>query len=45
MEVRSNEAELKALMVAGLDGNETAYRALLKKLSDQLRAFFRGQLS
>jgi hypothetical protein len=32
-------------MVAGLDGNETAYRALLKKLSDQLRAFFRGQLS
>ena len=45
MEVRSNEAELKALMVAGQDGNETAYRDLLKKLSDRLRAFFRGQLS
>ena len=45
MEVRLNEPELKALMVAALDGNETAYRALLEKLSTQLRAFFRGQLS
>lgn len=45
MEVRANEPELKALMVAGLDGNETAYRALLKKLSDQLRAYFRGQIA
>ena len=45
MEVRSNESELKALVVAALDGNETAYRALLEKLSNQLRAFFRGQLS
>ena len=44
MEVRSNEPELKALMVAGLDGNETAYRALLMKLSDQLRPYFRRQL-
>lgn len=44
MEVRSNEAELKALMVAGLDGTETAYRSLLEKLSSQLRTFFRGQL-
>lgn len=45
MEVRSNEPELKALMVAALDANETAYRTLLGKLSSQLRTFFRGQLS
>lgn len=44
MEVRSDEPGLKALMVAGLEGNETAYWALLNKLSDQLRAYFRGQL-
>ena len=45
MEVRSNEPELKALMVAALDGDETAYRALLGTFSAQLRAFFRGKLS
>ena len=44
MEVHPNEPGLKALMVEALDGNETAYRALLGKLSSQLRAFFRGQL-
>lgn len=44
MEVRPNEAGLKTLMVAALDGNETAYRALLDKLSNLLRTFFRGQL-
>ncbi len=44
MSVRSSELELQALMVAGLDGDANAYRALLVKLSAQLRAYFKGQL-
>lgn len=44
MDFRPNDAGLKTLMVAALDGNETAYRALLEKLSNLLRTFFRGQL-
>lgn len=44
MSVPSSEPELQALMVAGLDGDATAYRDLLVKLSGQLRAYFKGQL-
>jgi RNA polymerase sigma-70 factor (ECF subfamily) len=45
MDVRSSEPELRALMIAGLDGAATAHRALLEKLSGQLRAYFKGQLN
>jgi RNA polymerase sigma-70 factor (ECF subfamily) len=38
------EAELKALMLAGLDGDSAAYRALLHRLSGRLRAYYRGRL-
>ena len=38
------EAELKSLMLAGLDGDAAAHRALLTKLSSYLRAYFRRQL-
>lgn len=34
------EAELKALMVAGLAGDKAAYRALLTALSDALRRYY-----
>src|SRR5712692_917083 len=45
MDVRSSEPELRALMIAGLDGDAPAYRALLERLSGQLRAYFKGQLN
>ena len=45
MDVRSSEPELRALMIAGLDGEAAAYRVLLEKLSVQLRAYFKGQLN
>jgi len=38
------EAELKNLMLAGLDGDAAAHRSLLKYLSDYLRAYYRRQL-
>ncbi len=38
------EAELKGLMVAGLDGDATAHRTLLDKLSRRLRAFYKTRL-
>lgn len=41
----ANEAELKELMVKGLGGDETAYRALLKQLTLYLRGYFRAKLS
>src|SRR5579863_7558692 len=44
MSVRSSELELQALMVSGLDGDANAYRALLVKRREQLRAYFKGQL-
>src|SRR5262252_5184172 len=37
MSVSSNEAELRALMLAGLSGDAAAHRALLERLSSQLR--------
>lgn len=39
------EAELKALMLAGLGGDAAAYRALLARLSRHLRAYFNGRLA
>src|SRR6266851_4194079 len=44
MDVRSTEPELRALMMAGLDGDAAAHKALLERLSNQLRAYFKAQL-
>src|SRR5260370_16983428 len=38
------EAELKNLMLAGLDGDAAAHRSLLTSLSGYLRAYYRRQL-
>ncbi|MBY0320277.1 MAG: sigma-70 family RNA polymerase sigma factor [Reyranella sp.] len=40
----TNEQELKALMVAGLDGDAAAYRTLLGRLSEHLRGYYRARL-
>lgn len=45
MGVASAEPDLRALMLAGLDGETAAHKALLERLSGHLRAFFRGQLA
>jgi RNA polymerase sigma factor (sigma-70 family) len=42
--VTSSEMELKALMLASLDGNAGAYRSLLDRLSSRLRAYYKGKL-
>jgi len=39
------EVELKALMVAGLNGDAAAHRMLLEHLSARLRGYFRGKLA
>ena len=36
--------ELKALMLASLDGNAASYRSLLDRLSSRLRAYYKGKL-
>ncbi len=41
----ANEAELKRLMLAGLDGDAAAYRSLLDQLSQYLRRYYRGKLA
>ena len=41
----ANEAELRAFMKAGLRGDATAYRALLSRLSANLRAYYKGRLA
>jgi RNA polymerase sigma-70 factor (ECF subfamily) len=41
----SNEAALRALMLAGLDGDAAAHRALLERLSGPLRAYYKGRLA
>jgi RNA polymerase sigma-70 factor, ECF subfamily len=41
----TQEIELKALMLAGLNGDATAHRALLDGLSRRLRAYFKGKLA
>jgi RNA polymerase sigma-70 factor (ECF subfamily) len=45
MDVATVEPELRALMVAGLEGDAAAHKALLAKLSGYLRAYFKGQLA
>lgn len=44
MDLRAEEVELRALMLAGLDGDVRAHVALLKRLSTRLRAYFRNRL-
>ena len=43
--MQTSEADLKALMLAGLAGDAAAYRALLDALQRQLAAFFGRRLS
>jgi len=44
MTIGSDEPELRALMLAGLDGDDKSHKSLLTRLSTYLRAYFRGQL-
>jgi RNA polymerase sigma-70 factor (ECF subfamily) len=44
MDVQLTEPELRALMMASLDGDTAAHKTLLERLSGQLRAYFRGRL-
>jgi RNA polymerase sigma-70 factor (ECF subfamily) len=44
MAIHSDEVELRALMLAGLDGDASAHVALLKRLSTRLRSYFSNQL-
>src|SRR5712692_11065403 len=37
--------ELKALMLASLDGSAGSYRSLLERLSSRLRAYYKGKLA
>src|SRR5258708_17535740 len=41
----THEIELKALMLASLDGHAASHRALLERLSRRLRAYFKGKLA
>ena len=45
MDVRSEEPQLCALMLAGLDGDATAHKTLLARLAVHLRAYFKRQLA
>jgi RNA polymerase sigma-70 factor, ECF subfamily len=40
----THEIELKALMLASLDGDAASHRALLDRLSRRLRAYYKGKL-
>ena len=41
----TSEVELKALMLASLDGSAGSYRSLLERLSSRLRAYYKGKLA
>jgi RNA polymerase sigma-70 factor (ECF subfamily) len=41
----TQEIELKALMLASLEGDAASYRALLNQLSSRLRAYYKGKLA
>src|SRR6266487_2173687 len=41
----TREIELKALMLASLDGDAVSHRVLLEKLSRRLRAYYKGKLT
>ena len=45
MDIRSLETELRTLMLAGLDGDARAHRALLMGLTSHLRAYFKRRLA
>src|ERR1700720_1193573 len=45
MSIRSDEPELRGLMLAGLNGNAAAPKALLTRLSGNLRAHFKTHLA
>jgi RNA polymerase sigma-70 factor, ECF subfamily len=45
MDIRSLETEFRTLMLAGLDGDARAHRALLTALSSHLRAYFKRRLA
>src|SRR5207245_5427018 len=45
MNIRSEEPELRSLMLAGLDGDSAAHKALLTRLSANLRAYFKTHLA
>src|SRR5258708_18210568 len=44
MDRRLEEADLRTLMLAGLDGDEASHKTLLTKLSAYLRSYFKGQV-
>src|SRR5258706_16208306 len=41
----THEIELKALMLASLNGDAASHRALLNRLSSRLRAYYKGKLA
>src|SRR5260370_2036394 len=41
----THEIELKALMLASLDGDAASHRTLLDRLSRRLRAYYKGKLA
>ena len=41
----AKEADLKALMLAGLNGDALAHQTLLRELSGRLRGYYKGKLS
>ena len=45
MNIRSDEPDLRNLMLAGLDGDAAAHKALLTRLSANLRAYFKTRLA
>ena len=45
MNIRSDEPELRSLMLAGLDGDAAAHKELLGRLSGYLRAYFKTHLT
>ena len=45
MDQHSSETELRTLMTAGLDGDASAHKELLSKLSGHFRGYFKGRLA
>ena len=45
MNTRSSEPKLQRLILAGLDGDAAAHKALLARLSAHLRAYFKARLA
>src|SRR5580698_1066823 len=41
----NDEIELKALMLAGMNGDAASHRALLDRLSGRLRAYYKAKLA